>query len=232
MQNSKSINGKTRNFLMRMDMFIKMNINLICVLFLLTLTNLITAQTNSNHIWVDGYLRSDGKYVRGHYKTASNHTVNDNFSTIGNINPYTDKRGYIPRESEYTYDEKINSNIPSDFIFSSRKLFQLEIVNSLNIYSDKIRVEIPDMDLFAIRWNLIDGDLVSYTDLDIWNIYEKEAVLRVVAHHFGGIEALLGIRGYLNLIQDSGIKKVKIYTKKNEYTYSIYEIEKAIISKN
>lgn len=56
---------------------------------------MIIAQTNPNHVWVNGYTRSNGTYVEGYYRTAPNHTNTDNFSTVGNINPYTGQLGYI-----------------------------------------------------------------------------------------------------------------------------------------
>jgi hypothetical protein len=44
--------------------------------------------------YVRGYSKSDGTYVQGHYKTESNGTKYDNYSTKGNTNPYTGKQGY------------------------------------------------------------------------------------------------------------------------------------------
>ena len=41
------------------------------------------SQTNPNHVWVEGYTRNDGTAVRGHFRTAPNHTNVDNFSTFG-----------------------------------------------------------------------------------------------------------------------------------------------------
>lgn len=51
-------------------------------------------------VWVNGYYRSNGTYVEGHYRTPPNNTINDNYSTQGNINPYTGKHGTVPREPE------------------------------------------------------------------------------------------------------------------------------------
>ena len=45
-----------------------------------------------------GYSRSDGTYVNGHYKTRSNQTNYDNFSTQGNINVYTGTQGSRARD--------------------------------------------------------------------------------------------------------------------------------------
>jgi hypothetical protein len=65
-------------------------------------------QVGQKHIWVETYSR-DGKLIQGHYRTAPNQTNRDNFSTKGNINPYTNEPGWISPDnipilsSEYTY---------------------------------------------------------------------------------------------------------------------------------
>tara|TARA_B100001079_G_C15973813_1_gene324499 strand:- start:194 stop:442 length:249 start_codon:yes stop_codon:yes gene_type:complete len=43
--------------------------------------------------WVNGYYRSDGTYVQGHYRSSPNSSKQDNWSTSGNTNPYTGKKG-------------------------------------------------------------------------------------------------------------------------------------------
>lgn len=40
-----------------------------------------------------GYAKRNGTYVSGHYKTRSDSFRSNNYSTRGNINPYTGKRG-------------------------------------------------------------------------------------------------------------------------------------------
>ena len=44
--------------------------------------------------YVRGHFRSNGTYVRGYHRTNRNHIKLDNYSTKGNINPYTGKKGY------------------------------------------------------------------------------------------------------------------------------------------
>ncbi|MEW6614807.1 MAG: hypothetical protein AB1401_05015 [Thermodesulfobacteriota bacterium] len=46
-------------------------------------------------VHVKGYYRKDGTYVQPHYRTAPNKSVWDNYSTKGNINPYTGKEGTV-----------------------------------------------------------------------------------------------------------------------------------------
>ena len=43
---------------------------------------------------VSGYTRRNGTYVRSHRRTRANRTQRNNWSTRGNRNPYTGKRGY------------------------------------------------------------------------------------------------------------------------------------------
>ena len=45
--------------------------------------------------YVDGYTKKDGTQVQGHYKTESNSSKQDNYSTKGNTNPYTGKKGTV-----------------------------------------------------------------------------------------------------------------------------------------
>ncbi len=42
---------------------------------------------------VRGHMRKDGKYVAPHNRTNANKTQRDNWSSKGNTNPYTGKRG-------------------------------------------------------------------------------------------------------------------------------------------
>ncbi len=56
----------------------------------------------SQQVYVNGYTKSNGTYVQGHYRTSPNSTVNDNWSTSGNVNPYTGKTGTKPRANTYS----------------------------------------------------------------------------------------------------------------------------------
>lgn len=56
---------------------------------------------DAGDVYVNGYYRRDGTYVQPHYRTALNRTRNDNYSTRGNVNPYTGERGTHPRDREY-----------------------------------------------------------------------------------------------------------------------------------
>ena len=47
----------------------------------------------SSDVSVSGYFKSDGKYVAPYKRSAPNSTLNDNFSTSGNRNPYTGSKG-------------------------------------------------------------------------------------------------------------------------------------------
>ena len=78
------------------------NITLILI-FLIGFISSVFGQVNPNHTYVSGYTRSDGTVVKPYYRTAPNSTNIDNFSTVGNTNPYTGKAGWIPRDDNYAY---------------------------------------------------------------------------------------------------------------------------------
>ncbi len=54
------------------------------------LSGLASAQT-----YVQGHVRSDGTYVQGHVRSSPNGTTSDNYSTRGNVNPYTGQAGTV-----------------------------------------------------------------------------------------------------------------------------------------
>lgn len=58
--------------------------------------------------YVHGYSKSNGTYVQPHYRTDSDHTTSNNWSTKGNINPYTGKAGTKTYPSEQNNDDENN----------------------------------------------------------------------------------------------------------------------------
>ena len=64
------------------------------ILFLGLFSFSIHAEARTTH--VRGYYKpSTGHYVMPHYKTTPNRSKFDNFSTKGNYNPYTGKKGTV-----------------------------------------------------------------------------------------------------------------------------------------
>jgi len=65
---------------------------LISLALILSTSSFVEART----VRVKGYYKpSTGTYVQPHYKTSPNRSKWDNYSTKGNINPYTGKRGTV-----------------------------------------------------------------------------------------------------------------------------------------
>ena len=57
---------------------------------------LLSASAEARTTRVRGYYKpSIGRYVAPHYKTTPNRSKFDNFSTKGNYNPYTGKKGTV-----------------------------------------------------------------------------------------------------------------------------------------
>lgn len=69
---------------------------LIIIAFLFIGLLSFSAQAEARTTRVKGYYKpSIGRYVAPHYKTTPNRTKFDNFSTKGNYNPYTGKKGTV-----------------------------------------------------------------------------------------------------------------------------------------
>jgi hypothetical protein len=71
-------------------------------LFLAILLGFITligvSQVNPYSKYQRGYIKKNGTYVRPHYKTKTNKTNLDNYSTKPNVDPYTGKKGYKAKD--------------------------------------------------------------------------------------------------------------------------------------
>jgi hypothetical protein len=62
----------------------------VAALVAFTTTSLMAGQT-----YVRPHVTKNGTYVEGHQRTTPNGTKTDNYSTKGNINPYTGKSGTV-----------------------------------------------------------------------------------------------------------------------------------------
>ena len=58
--------------------------------------------------WVNGYTRRDGTYVEGHYRSNRDGNPYNNYSTKGNVNPYTGEKGYNDPNTSFSKPYKIN----------------------------------------------------------------------------------------------------------------------------
>lgn len=70
----------------------KLLISLLLGIFVLSILTPTSVEAASR---VKGYTKKNGTYVAPHYKTPPNKSKFDNFSTKGNINPYTGKKGTV-----------------------------------------------------------------------------------------------------------------------------------------
>jgi opacity protein-like surface antigen len=62
----------------------------------------LAAPAFAGDVYVRGYTKKDGTYVAPHYRSSPNSTTSDNWSTQGNVNPYTGQAGTRAPEPSYT----------------------------------------------------------------------------------------------------------------------------------
>jgi hypothetical protein len=64
-------------------------------LLLVVMSLSLFSVAEARSVRVRGYYKpSTGRYIMPHYRTSPNRTKWDNWSTKGNINPFTGKKGY------------------------------------------------------------------------------------------------------------------------------------------
>jgi hypothetical protein len=59
----------------------------------LSFTAIFSQALEAKDTYVRGYTRSDGTVVQPYYRTAPDNTINNNYSTYPNVNPYTGREG-------------------------------------------------------------------------------------------------------------------------------------------
>lgn len=68
----------------------------------------------SAQVHVKGYVTKNGTYVAPYTRSSPNSTTLDNYSTKGNINPYTGKVGTkVPYPNPYSYGSSTSSSSSS-----------------------------------------------------------------------------------------------------------------------
>jgi hypothetical protein len=84
---------------------------ILSILFIVTGAT-VNAQSFGNDAWTNGYFNNSGTYVNGYYHTQPNNTNWDNYSTKGNLNPYTNEYGTRARDySNDSYNYGSGQNI-------------------------------------------------------------------------------------------------------------------------
>jgi hypothetical protein len=62
---------------------------------LLIIGLVLISQTAQAADYVNGYVKKNGTYVAPHFKTSADSYKFNNYSTQGNVNPYTGSKGYV-----------------------------------------------------------------------------------------------------------------------------------------
>ncbi len=82
---------------------------------IIAITLLCLTTTAMADKYVNGYVKRDGTYVEGHFKSDANNSKFDNYSTQGNTNPYTGQKGYVdPYKPDNNYQQP-NSYISNPY---------------------------------------------------------------------------------------------------------------------
>ena len=70
--------------------------------------------------YVNGYTKSNGTYVQGHYRSDNDGNPSNNYSTYGNTNPYTGQEGTKHISPSYDSNNSLYNNYGSN---NSKKSF-------------------------------------------------------------------------------------------------------------
>jgi len=102
------------------------------------------AQVNPRSTHVRGYTKSNGTHVQGYNRTKPNNTINDNYSTKPNENPYTGERGTVEPNNNYnsrsgiTCNKRYYNSYPTYTYVRKRKICVVVIILNLIALSCEI----------------------------------------------------------------------------------------------
>lgn len=198
-----------------MELFNKYIQYILIILFLcFTIDSL--CQINPNHNYVKGYFKKDGTYVKGHYKTMPNNNMYDNFSTKGNVNPYTGELGtIIPKKSSNNW--KVS--------YTTQKKLKVEFVNAMNFVSNDFYDDSPK---FSYDKNVIkiEGLFLNFDNENFKKKKNKKQTIKRINTDF--LEMYFNIFSYylqMDSVYDkmllSGFNKIKITSKDCSYSLKI-----------
>lgn len=126
-------------------------------------------------VYVRGYYRDNGTYVAPHYRTAPNSTVNDNYSTIGNMNPYTGEAGTKPREA-YTsnpiYTPPSTYNLPASNPTQYHSYPAKEIANLEIPIDEKTKAIVEQFER-----EIAEGEYYNEPDMVMTNLNEEPLII-------------------------------------------------------
>ena len=69
------------------------------LMFISTLFSMVSVSAQAGDTYVRGYMRRDGQYVAPYHRTTQDNSINNNYGTQGNLNPYTGRSGAVERQT-------------------------------------------------------------------------------------------------------------------------------------
>jgi len=69
---------------------------------------MVFSQAGYSDVRVNPYFKSDGSYVKGHFRSEPDRSFNNNWSTKPNVNPHTGKRGWREPKPNRFYRDPYN----------------------------------------------------------------------------------------------------------------------------
>ena len=82
---------------------------ILSALLVISILIIFAGSAIASDTYVKGYYRSNGTYVQPHYRTSPDNSLHNNYSTKGNVNPYTGRKGTVnPYGSSGRYNSRNN----------------------------------------------------------------------------------------------------------------------------
>ena len=130
-------------------------------------------------VWVNSYVRKDGTFVQGHWRSDPDGILENNYSYDGNVNPYTGKVGNVK-----SYNRRAGSNAQKQN--TEGKTDELK---------EKLEQELGGVfsleEAKRIKFGLESGELVWKKDFE--SKLENQYILFWISRHYTTKEIFIGL---------------------------------------
>ena len=197
---------------------------LIIYIFLIFISEIIFCQGS---VYVKGYFKSNGTYVAPHYRSAPDGNFYNNWSTYGNINPYTGKEGMKLTPEKY----KSYSSTIDNFYLAPLPDHIRGSLNTISSYRNSLPIIQADKVSISSIPNEVKTAIASKASKEWSNDFEMQAYVRKTQSE-GFIKLTQLINQYKHIGMENDIIEwslnISISKWPNDYCMQAYVFENSI----
>ena len=179
---------------------------------------LISSLTSYADVSVRGYYKKNGTYVKPHMRSNPDSSFSNNWSTVGNVNPYTGKKG-TKTAPTYNYNAITNSSNANNVNYTSfSQPYNLHAMKDKEVQfrdyetvqlENTLKIRLDGIDWYHLAESKTDITYIRKGVLGYFNNYPTVSIMYKGAIQSNGKPAWLGTR-FIKVIADCKEDKIAL----------------------